>query len=61
MKTAVIYTSQTGFTKRYGVRLFYFPAGFNYEKMSAPSRFMMKVFNKMLASKAASRRTPITL
>lgn len=34
-----------------GVRLFYFPAGFNYEKMPALSRFMMKVFNKMLASK----------
>ncbi len=33
------------------VHLFYCPGGFNYEKMSAPSRLMMKLFIKTLKSK----------
>ena len=30
------------------VRVFYCPGGINYEKMPAPSRFMMKMYIKML-------------
>lgn len=33
------------------VRVFYCPGGFNYEKMSAPSRLMMKLFLKSLRAK----------
>lgn len=33
------------------VSLFYCPGGFNYEKMSAPSRLMMKLFLKTLRAK----------
>lgn len=33
------------------VRAFYCPGGFNYERMSAPSKLMMKVFIKMLQAK----------
>lgn len=33
------------------VRVFYCPGGFNYEKMSAPSRLMMKLFLKSLKAK----------
>lgn len=33
------------------VNLFYCPGGFNYEKMSAPSKLMMKMFIKMLKAK----------
>lgn len=33
------------------VNAFYCPGGFNYEKMSAPSRLMMKMFIKTLQSK----------
>ncbi len=33
------------------VNLFYCPGGFNYEKMSAPSKLMMKLFIKMLKAK----------
>lgn len=33
------------------VNVFYCPGGFNYEKMSAPSRLMMKMFIKTLKSK----------
>ncbi len=33
------------------VSVFYCPGGFNYEKMSAPSRLMMKVFIKTLKAK----------
>lgn len=33
------------------VKAFYCPGGFNYEKMSAPSRLMMKVFIKTLKAK----------
>lgn len=33
------------------VNVFYCPGGFNYEKMSAPSKLMMKMFIKMLKSK----------
>ncbi len=34
-----------------GVRAFYCPGGFNYEKMPAPSRLMMKVFLRTLKMK----------
>lgn len=33
------------------VNVFYCPGGFNYEKMSTPSKLMMKMFIKMLKSK----------
>lgn len=33
------------------VNIFYCPGGFNYEKMSAPSRLMMKLFIKTLRAK----------
>ncbi|WP_276952134.1 flavodoxin domain-containing protein [Acetatifactor muris] len=33
------------------VNMFYCPGGFNYEKMSAPSKLMMKMFIKMLKAK----------
>lgn len=33
------------------VSVFYCPGGFNYEKMSAPSRLMMKLFIKTLKAK----------
>lgn len=33
------------------VRVFYCPGGFNYEKMSASSKMMMKMFIKMLKAK----------
>lgn len=33
------------------VNIFYCPGGFNYEKMSAPSKFMMKMFIKTLKAK----------
>ena len=33
------------------VKSFYCPGGFNYEKMSAPSKIMMKMFTSMLKSK----------
>jgi len=40
--------------KEYGLRkvdVFYCPGGFNYEKMSVPSKLMMKMFVKMLKAK----------
>ncbi len=33
------------------VKVFYCPGGFNYEKMSAPSKLMMKMFIKSLKAK----------
>lgn len=33
------------------ISVFYCPGGFNYEKMSAPSRLMMKMFTKALKAK----------
>lgn len=33
------------------VNVFYCPGGFNYEKMSAPSKFMMKIFVNTLKAK----------
>lgn len=33
------------------VKIFYCPGGFNYEKMSAPSKLMMKLFIKTLKAK----------
>ena len=33
------------------IHIFYCPGGFNYEKMSAPSKLMMKMFIKMLKAK----------
>ena len=33
------------------VKTFYCPGGFNYEKMSAPSKLMMKMFLKTLKAK----------
>ena len=33
------------------VNVFYCPGGFNYEKMSVPSKLMMKMFIKMLKAK----------
>jgi menaquinone-dependent protoporphyrinogen IX oxidase len=38
-------------TERKKVKAFYCPGGFNYEKMPAPSRLMMKMFIKALKSK----------
>lgn len=41
-------------SKEYGLRkvdVFYCPGGFNYEKMSVPSKLMMKMFVKMLKAK----------
>lgn len=39
------------------VSVFYCPGGFNYEKMSAPSRLMMKMFIKMLKAKKSKSET----
>ena len=33
------------------MRVFYCPGGFNYEKMSAPPKLMMKIFIKALKAK----------
>ncbi len=38
-------------SERERVKTFYCPGGFNYEKMSAPSKLMMKMFVKMLKAK----------
>lgn len=38
-------------SERKRVKTFYCPGGFNYKKMSAPSRLMMKIFVKMLKAK----------
>lgn len=38
-------------SERRKVKLFYCPGGFNYEKMSAPSKIMMKMFVKTLKAK----------
>lgn len=38
-------------SERERVRAFYCPGGFNYEKMSAPSKLMMKMFVKTLKAK----------
>ncbi len=38
-------------SERKKVKTFYCPGGFNYEKMSAPSRLMMKMFVKTLKAK----------
>ncbi len=38
-------------SERKRVKTFYCPGGFNYEKMSAPSKLMMKMFVKMLKAK----------
>ncbi len=38
-------------SERKRVKTFYCPGGFNYEKMSAPSKLMMKMFIKMLKAK----------
>ena len=37
--------------ERKKIKAFYCPGGFNYEKMSAPSRLMMKMFRKSLDAK----------
>ncbi|MCM1263592.1 MAG: flavodoxin domain-containing protein [Butyrivibrio sp.] len=37
--------------ERERVKIFYCPGGFNYEKMSAPSKLMMKMFIKALRAK----------
>lgn len=39
------------------VSVFYCPGGFNYEKMSAPSKLMMKVFIKTLKAKKDKTET----
>ncbi|MCI8287031.1 MAG: flavodoxin [Lachnospiraceae bacterium] len=39
------------------IHIFYCPGGFNYEKMSAPSRLMMKMFIKMLKAKKGKSET----
>lgn len=39
------------------VNVFYCPGGFNYDKMSAPSRLMMKMFIKALKSKKNKTET----
>lgn len=38
-------------SERKRVKTFYCPGGFNYEKMSAPSKLVMKMFVKMLKAK----------
>ena len=38
-------------SERNKVKIFYCPGGFNYEKMSAPSKLMMKMFIKALKAK----------
>lgn len=38
-------------SERKKVNVFYCPGGFNYEKMSASSKLMMKFFIKMLKTK----------
>lgn len=38
-------------SEREKVHVFYCPGGFNYEKMSAGSKLMMKMFQKMVAAK----------
>lgn len=38
-------------SEREKVKVFYCPGGFNYEKMSVPSRLMMKMFIKTLEAK----------
>lgn len=38
-------------SERKKVKTFYCPGGFNYEKMSAPSKYMMKMFVKALKAK----------
>ena len=38
-------------SERKKVKLFYCPGGFNYEKMSVPSKLMMKMFIKTLKAK----------
>lgn len=38
-------------SERKKVKTFYCPGGFNYEKMSVPSKLMMKMFVKMLNAK----------
>lgn len=38
-------------SERRKVKLFYCSGGFNYEKMSAPSKIMMKMFVKTLKAK----------
>ncbi len=38
-------------SERKKVKVFYCPGGFNYEKMSAPSKLVMKIFIKILKSK----------
>lgn len=49
----IIPTLQQNFTKaqRERVSVFYCPGGFNYEKMSLPSKLMMKLFIKALKAK----------
>lgn len=37
--------------EREKVHVFYCPGGFNYEKMSAGSKLMMKMFQKMVGAK----------
>lgn len=39
------------FNEQKKVKAFYCPGGFNYEKMSAPSKLMMKMFIKTLKAK----------
>lgn len=39
------------FTRIEKVSVFYCPGGFNYDKMSASSKLMMKMFIKMLKAK----------
>lgn len=38
-------------TERNKIHIFYCPGGFNYEKMSAGSKLMMKMFQKMVGAK----------
>lgn len=38
-------------SERKRVKTFYCPGGFNYEKMSAPSKLVMKMFVKMIKAK----------
>lgn len=44
-------------SERKKVKTFYCPGGFNYEKMSVPSRLMMKMFLKTLKAKKDKTQT----
>lgn len=50
-ETALALARNFSESERKRVSVFYCPGGFNYEKMSAPSKLMMKLFIKSLKAK----------